>query len=307
MSKEESNRNILDSREKNKVFIEYALDNNWLIKPLNQSRFMPLTNPKTGITYPDLPCGDVTQEKPQGIVENKDYADWVGSTTGGGVTKSITVKDFEPNCVFCGSKMTKEVQEDTLIQYCPTCEETFTKKDVEFIEKWVENKGQYRLHEQVIKKYSTGLPSAVCRHGSRWVFQKKSGVSDALILLANRKTVSLQSNYKFTFIDAKDELEAIELIQTYFRKCQLLPRSWPIYNLFKQMHDYPVAMLCGLYGFTPELIKKAFCGYPLVFIVCDARDLPEKDYIKKYKSNRFPGIGDVRAKRMFDVFHTVIK
>lgn len=266
----ENNTIILDSREKNKILVQHALDNNWQIKRLVLSHFIPLKDPKTAIVYPEMDCGDITNLNHDGIIELKSYSDFVNSTTGGGVTKKRKLNEI-------------------------------TKK---YYWTWNENKGQYHLREQVIKMYSTGIPFAVFIHGSRWQFQKISGVSDELITRAKRKIMSLQARYKFTIEYPENIHELIELVMTFLKVAFESPRKWPIYNLFKGVEDTPVAMLCGMPGFGPE-ISRAISRYKTLAEIGIDTQMGKEKFIKYYSNKKkldIYGMGKKSAELLYNSF-----
>jgi len=103
------------------------------------------------------------------------------------------------------------------------------------------------LLEQTIKMYATGIPYCIIVYGYRHDYQMKSGVSDEYVLSALQKLTSIQAVLKVSIVySVKDVKEAIEVGKTFLRKARELPRRMPIYNLFKQVEDIPVAMLCGI-------------------------------------------------------------
>jgi len=113
--------------------------------------------------------------------------------------------------------------------------------------------GVYHLHEQIVKMYATGLPMAVVVYGSRWLFQKQSGVSDEVILRGIQKATALAAVYHVTLImELKDDKEAIEAAKTFIRKCVELPSRLPVYNLLKKSEDEGLAMLCGINKIGPK-------------------------------------------------------
>lgn len=177
---------VLDTREKNAVFLGMASDEEFIKKRLTLSFFIPL---KPGMK--DMDAGDFSNENADGMVEFKSYADMIGSTTGDGV---------------------------------------------------------HHLEEQVIKMYASGMPFAVIVYGTRWLFKKQSNVSDEFILQGLQKLMKLSAVYKFSVCFVENEKEALETAKTFLRKCRELPRRMPVYNLLKQTHDEPVAMLCGVEG-----------------------------------------------------------
>lgn len=179
------NKFVLDSRETNKVFMEYMDEENWEYKRLTLSDYIILNEDQE-----DLDCGDMSNQERDGIVEFKSFGDMVGSTTGDGV---------------------------------------------------------YHLQEQVTKMFATGLPNAVVIYGSRYIFQKKATVGNELILAAIQKLTSIATVFDTKIIPyAYSEQEAIEAAKTFLRKAPEMPRRMPIYNLFKNREDTPVAMLCGI-------------------------------------------------------------
>jgi ERCC4-type nuclease len=71
---------VMDTREKNAVFMSYTRGNDWSKKRLVLTDFMRLPS---GLI--DLDCGDMTCHLFWGIVEFKSFGDMVGSTTREGV------------------------------------------------------------------------------------------------------------------------------------------------------------------------------------------------------------------------------
>jgi ERCC4-type nuclease len=71
---------VLDSRERNKKFKKFLDPNEYIVKQLTLSHFVVLPAGKE-----DLDCGDFTNENGDGIIEFKEFGDFVGSTTRQGV------------------------------------------------------------------------------------------------------------------------------------------------------------------------------------------------------------------------------
>jgi hypothetical protein len=261
------------------------------------SKFIPLTDPETKITYPDMNVFDFTNEAMTGGGEDKTFADLIGSLTGEGVKKEKNLEG-ELNCPECGKPYyifidpaSKELDLNNVVMSCVNCNIT-ANGPAKWKYKWTVNEGLYHLWKQVIKMYSTGLPWCIIVYGERYWFQNKSGVGDGLILSAILKLVTLCTIYRGTVYFVKNEEEAVEVMKTFLRKSPELPRRWPIYNLFKKVEDDQVAMHTGIEGFGIEIARAiAEANHRPCDIGYDAKRVElgemEKDaFLHKYGGNR---------------------
>ena len=251
---------IYDKLQKNPKLIKLLKAAGAKEELLMLSDFMSLYDPETKITYPDSNVFDGTNEAHTGGWEDKTFADAVGSLTGADVVKKRK-KDgtYQVNCPKCGDGLHISIEGDNITQKCLECN-TITNSVPKYKWEWVVNEGLYHLWKQVIKMYSTGLPWCIIVYGSRYIFQKKSGVSDELVLQAILKLVAICTIYNGqVYTSIKNEHEAVESIRTFLKKSPEMPRRWPIYNLFKRVEEDQVAMHCGITGFGIE-IPRAIAG-----------------------------------------------
>jgi len=262
---------ILDTRESNKYLIDYTEINDWEREVLKLSKYIYLEDPETGYKYPDWDCGDITNSNIDGIIELKSFGDAVNSLSGGGVTKKAVYNEQEGKWAWT----------------------------------WMVNEGRYHLQNQVIKMEATGLPYMVIIYGERYIYQKKSGVSDELIIQAMRKLTRLQGKFRFGLMFCKEEMEAMMHAETFLIDAEAMPRRYVNYNLFKGIEDEPVNALCGFTGFGPEIARTIISKYNLGLIGYDVTKMSKGDFIKKYATNRDTkvfGLGKVTAGKLYDNF-----
>lgn len=282
---------VIDSAESNQKLIQPLIDSGGTQENLMLSRFMPLTDPVTKITYPDTKAFDFTNKALTGGGELKSFADQVGSLTGEAVKKEKKLEG-QLNCPNCGKPyaifLDPAIENPDLNNVTMGCTDCgiHAVGPVQYKLKYTVNEGLYHLWKQVIKMYATGLPWCIIIYGDRWQYQKKSGVGDGLILQAILKLVTLCTAYKGTLYQVKNEEETVEAMKTFLRKSPELPRRWPIYNLFKKIEDDQVAMHCGIEGFGIEIARAIASKYTPAEIGHDAFTLDEDAFIKKYGQNK---------------------